>query len=131
MTKIEGLEQLISKLNSLPDKLEKKVVRTAVRKGAILIRNKAREKAPIGTGTLKKSIKIRSNRAGNGVVSFKIGPTNDKKKGTDIFYGRFQEFGTSKMPAHPYMRPAYDESESEVLDAVINEIKSKLNEAIK
>lgn len=131
MTKIEGLEQLISKLNSLPDKLEKKVVRTAVRKGAILIRNKAREKAPTGTGTLKKSIKIRSNRAGNGVVSFKIGPTNDKKKGTDIFYGRFQEFGTSKMPAHPYMRPAYDESESEVLDAVINEIKSKLNEAIK
>lgn len=131
MTEIKGLEQLISKLNNLPEKLEKKVIRAAVRKGAILVRNKAREKVPVKTGTLKKSIKIRSNRVANGIISFKIGPTNDKKKGTDVFYGRFIEFGTSKMAAKPFMRPALDESETEVLNVVIDNIKSKLEEGTK
>lgn len=130
-TEIKGLEQLISKLNNLPEKLEKKVIRAAVRKGAILVRDKAREKAPVKTGTLKKSIKIRSNKVANGIISFKIGPTNDKKKGTDVFYGRFIEFGTSKMAAKPFMRPALDESETEVLNVVIDNIKSKLEEGTK
>ncbi len=131
MTKITGLESLIKKLNDLPDKLEKKVIRSAVRKGAIIVRDKARGYAPKKTGTLKKSIKIRNNKSARGITSFKIGPTNDKKKGTDVFYGRFQEFGTSKMPAHPFMRPAYDESEKEVLDKVIDEIRSKVEESTK
>ncbi|WP_442765105.1 HK97-gp10 family putative phage morphogenesis protein [Sulfurospirillum cavolei] len=131
MTEIKGLEQLISKLNNLPEKLEKKVIRAAVRKGAILVRDKAREKAPVKTGTLKKSIKIRSNKVANGIISFKIGPTNDKKKGTDVFYGRFIEFGTSKMAAKPFMRPALDESETEVLNVVIDNVKSKLEEGTK
>lgn len=130
-TEIKGLEELISKLNGLPDKLETKVVRSAVRKGAILVRDKAREKVPVDTGTLKKSIKVRNNRSGKGIISFKIGPTSDKKRGTDIFYGRFVEFGTSKMAAKPFMRPALDESENEVLDVVINDIKLKLDEEIK
>jgi len=130
-TEIKGLEELISKLNGLPDKLETKVVRAAIRKGAILMRDKARDKVPVDTGTLKKSIKIRNNRSEKGIISFKIGPTSDKKKGTDVFYGRFVEFGTSKMAAKPFMRPALDESENEVLDVVINGIQSKFNEVIK
>lgn len=26
----------------------------------------------------------------------------------DVYYGRFQEFGTRRMPAHPFLRPAAD-----------------------
>ncbi len=126
---IIGLEAIIAKLNALPDKLEKKVLRAAVRKGANIIRDKARSYVPYDSGELKKSITTSSIKAKRGVIAFNIRPRNNKKRGVSVFYGRFIEYGTSKMSAKPYMRPAYDEAENQVLETVINDIKLKLEEA--
>lgn len=128
---IKGLEELIKNLNSLPDKLEKRVLRAAVRQGANAIKKKAQEFVPVDKGDLKKSIKVSGEKAKPGVIAFKIRPTENKKKRISVFYGRFQEFGTSKMAAHPFMRPAYDEAGENVLNAVIDTIKSKLPEVMK
>lgn len=130
-SEIKGLEELIKNLNSLPDKLEKRVIRAAVRQGANVIKKKAQSYVPIDKGDLKKSIKVSGEKAKPGVIAFKVRPTGNKKKGISVFYGRFQEFGTSKMPAHPFMRPAYDEAGEDVLDTVIDTIKSKLHEVTK
>lgn len=130
-TEIKGLNDLIAKLNSLPVKLEKKVIRSAVRKGANIIRDKARGYVPVDHGDLKKSITVSSAKYKKGTIAFAIKPRKNKKRNKDIFYGKFVEFGTSKMPARPYMRPAYDEAEREVLETVISDIKSKVDEAIK
>lgn len=130
-TEVKGLEDLIAKLNALPAKLEKKVIRAAVRKGANIIRDKARSYVPVDTGDLKKSITVSGAKYKKGTIALAIKPRNNKKKGVTVFYGRFIEYGTSKMAAKPYMRPAYDEAEKEVLDTVINDIKSKLDEGVK
>lgn len=130
-SEIQGLEELIKNLTDLPDKLEKRVVRAAVRQGANVIKKKAQEFVPVDKGDLKKSIKVSGEKSKPGVIAFKIRPTGNKKKGISVFYGRFQEFGTSKMAAHPFMRPAYDEAGENVLNAVIDTIKSKLPEVIK
>lgn len=128
---IKGLEALINNLYALPEKVEKRVIRAAVRQGANVIKKKAQDYVPIDKGDLKKSIKVSGAKAKPGVIAFKIRPVGSKKKGGNIFYGRFQEFGTSKMVAHPFMRPAYDEAGEDVLNTVINTIKSKLDEAVK
>lgn len=129
-SEIKGLEELIKNLTALPDKLEKRVIRAAVRQGANVIKKKAQDYVPVDKGDLKKSIKVSGSKAKPGVIAFKVRPTGNKKKGISIFYGRFQEFGTSKMPAHPFMRPAYDEAGEDVLNVVINTIKSKLHEVV-
>lgn len=128
---IKGLEELIKNLNSLPEKIEKRVLRAAVRQGANVIKKKAQEYVPIDKGDLKKSIKVSGEKAKPGVIAFKVQPTDNKKKGISVFYGRFQEFGTSKMAAKPFMRPAYDEAGEDVINKVIDTVKSKIDEATK
>lgn len=38
--------------------------------------------------------------------------------GTNIEYGPYQELGTSRMAAQPYLRPAYDEKRGEALKEI-------------
>lgn len=47
----------------------------------------------------------------NGLV-VEVGPEHSP---TDFFYGYFQEFGTTHSAAHPFGRPAFDETVAEVL----------------
>ncbi|MHB8100371.1 MAG: HK97-gp10 family putative phage morphogenesis protein [Sulfuricurvum sp.] len=128
---IKGIEELIKQLQDLPEKIEKRVVRAAVRQGANIIKDKAKDNVPVNEGDLKKSIKVKGVRGKPGTIAFVIRPTSSKKKGKSVFYGRFQEFGTSKMAAKPFMRPAYDEAGQDVIDKVVNTIKSKLDEVAK
>lgn len=128
-SEIKGLEEVLKKLYELPTKLEKKVLRSAVRKGAVMIRDKARGYAPTDTGNLKKSIVVMNKRI-DGKIALKVGVLKRKSKNSkDPFYARFVEFGTSKMVAKPFMRPAFDASSDDVLEVVVNDIKLKVEEA--
>lgn len=131
ITEVKGLEALINNLHALPEKVEKRVIRAAVRQGANIIKGKAQNYVRVDEGDLKKSIKVKGVLGKPGTIAFVIRPTSNKKKGKNVFYGRFQEFGTSKMVAKPFMRPAYDEAGQDVIDKVINTIKSKLDEAVR
>lgn len=56
-------------------------------------------------GNLKRAIYqvFAEKQSGNGIATYKI--TWNHKKAP---YGFMVEFGTSRAPAHPFMRPAYD-----------------------
>ena len=41
----------------------------------------------------------------------------------DPFYWRFVEFGTSKMPAKPFMRPAFEQSKEKAETEIIKTLK--------
>ena len=47
------------------------------------------------------------------------------------FYGRFLEFGTSKMAAKPFLRPAYDAARAKALDAVKQRMQAEVSKALK
>ncbi len=63
-------------------------------------------------GLLKRSITVekskgdRDNLTG---ISYKVGPNKH------AFYGLFLEYGTRKMGKHPFVRPALDESQSDLI----------------
>lgn len=51
--------------------------------------------------------------------------------GGDTFYWRFVEFGTSRVAARPFMRPALEESISEATAVFISEYEKAVARAIK
>lgn len=47
----------------------------------------------------------------------------------DFFYAAFVEYGTSKMAARPYLRPAFDENKEKAVQAIKDRIEKRLNKA--
>ena len=72
----------------------------ATKAAAELMRDRAKELAPVGTGALRNSIKSEEEERTAKSVAYVVFAGK--------FYAPFLEFGTSKMAARPFMRPAFD-----------------------
>lgn len=70
-------------------------VATEVKKATFDIEARAKARTPVLTGTLRRSI---ASVFSNGGLTGTVGPS--------VGYSRFVEFGTRRMGARPYMRPA-------------------------
>ena len=106
-----GGPQLEAALRDLGGKIAGRLGENAVRAGARVIANKARKTAAFHdrTGTLRKSIRVLreiDRRAGERTAY----------AGTRVYYANFLEFGTSRMAAKPFLRPAADEGAQEAVD---------------
>lgn len=78
--------------------------------GADVVVNEADRLAPYRTGTLAGSIHWEESTSGEIEVDVSTGP--------EAPYDIYQEFGTSRMAAHPYMRPAFENTKQEAADEV-------------
>jgi HK97 gp10 family phage protein len=127
-SKIEGIADFTEKLRSITPAMRKRVVRNALAAGARLVRDEAKRLAPVlrpgaaisapfrNVGTVKKAIRVRTSKAdkrdGNIGVFVNVKPAKAGQRGAknpnDPFYWRFLEFGTKKMAARPFLRPAAD-----------------------
>ncbi len=149
--KIKGLAELEKALQQLPDKLERNILRGALRQGALVIAAKAKELAPVRTGKLRNSIRVSSRiKKGIPVVVVKAG---GRKKG-EPFYAHMVEFGTAgheirpagakslfiaglmrEIVHHPgaqktpFMRPAFDASVAAATLAFAEHLKKRLTKA--
>lgn len=131
--RIEGLDALRQALLSLPDKLRRRALRNALAAGARIVRDAAKAGAPVlakpsprrAAGTLRKAITVRTSkqarRAGDVGVYVNVRPAKGAARGakspSDPFYWRFVEFGTAKMRAQPYLRPAAEAKLQDALEA--------------
>lgn len=104
-----GLPDLRATLLSIPDKMRKKVLRKALREGALIVRTAARAAAPVldkptpyrTPGTLRRALSIRSSkastRAGAVGVFVNVRPLKkgqrSAKNPKDPFYWRWVNFG--------------------------------------
>ncbi len=112
-SQIIGMPELLRKLDALPAELRGPAAADALMAGALPIQNAWKEKAPVETGQYQQSIHPEVVQGSGSEVWVELG--------TDIVdppYPFFLEFGTSKMPPHPSMRPAFDEQK----DAAIAEV---------
>lgn len=119
--KTKGFTELFKNL----DKLEKAIVdeiEDIIKKAAEKIRDEAKEKVPELTGKLKDPIEIKTLEIKKDEIKIGIGPVGD-----DVFYWFFVEYGTSKMEAQPYLRPAFDNNKK----AVEKEIAKGLQKLIR
>jgi HK97 gp10 family phage protein len=79
-------------------------IKDAMTEVADEILDEAKSRVPVDTGTLKKKLTRQVSRDG---MSAKVGVRTKAAK-RKAYYGKFIELGTSKMPAQPFLTPAYE-----------------------
>ena len=122
-----GMEEILKKLKKLPERVQKNVLTGAIRASAKPIIKEARRLVPVRSGTLKKSIGVRKRRSKDRkIIKFSIAPLS--KKGG--FYGMFVENGTSKMAAHPFMRPAFEKEGKNTIKAAKEYMNKRIDKEI-
>lgn len=142
---VTGLRELQGFLDTLPVKIEKNIMRSALRAGAKIVQAHAVANVPIKSGQLRSSIKI-GTRARGGRVTASVR--------TKLFYARYIEFGTAahsivargggwlsfggifaKEVQHPgsrprpFLRPSMDAMAGAAVVAVGEQIKKRLTKA--
>ena len=121
-----GFKELDADFQLLSKAEQRKVSRKAVRAGAVVFRDAVRANAPVHSGVLKRSISVDTVR-GSTTAGVKFKKVLVKKKGKKgkhksmPFYWYFLERGTSKMPAQPFVRPAFDASVKQAEEAAFNQ----------
>ncbi|HKN05522.1 MAG TPA: HK97-gp10 family putative phage morphogenesis protein [Buttiauxella sp.] len=115
-----GLLDLSADLELLSKAENRKVMRDATREGATIMRDEVESRAPKLTGKLARNVVVITQRDGDGGISSgvhirgqgpAVGQSDSKMKTSskrNAYYWRFQELGTSKTPAVPFVRPSFD-----------------------
>ncbi|MHB1042371.1 MAG: HK97-gp10 family putative phage morphogenesis protein [Eubacteriales bacterium] len=109
--KITGLKEAIENLNKLGKEVAERAKGSGLIAGARVLQAGMERRAPRRTGKLAGSIMIEIEGE-----TAKIGPS------ADAWYGKFQEYGTTRQPAQPFARPTLDEDGNAAIKAVGDEI---------
>lgn len=142
---ISGGKKLDDLLKTLPAKVQKNVMRSAVRAGLVVYRKAVKERVPVQLGELKKSVRV-SMKVKDGVLTGSLKAGNRK-----AWYAQLVEFGTRPhkiqpkdakaleiggavveevehpgAAPHPYMRPGADASHAAALAAVVSKLRERL-----
>ena len=86
---VEGLAQLQKILDTMPARIEKNILRTALLQGANVLKDEAKKVAP--TPGIANSIRVKRQKTNPGKVSYLAGVY----KTPDSFYAGFLEYGTA------------------------------------
>ncbi len=141
-TNIKGVDEVGRRLRALPPALGSKgggPLRYALMQGAKVLVAGAQRRVAVKTGQLRDNIvaKRERNPKAMGVTErYDIGMKGGTRKLANnrrnrrsgragqivrtagkVFYGRFVELGTVKMPARPFLRPTIEGDRDESLDA--------------
>ena len=139
--RIEGLDAVLRKLESVKNEVKRKAARAAATKAMRIVRDAARAGAKgfddPGTGsTIWKEIQTRYNakaskREGGVVVQVGVrGGARPAKDTEDTGHWRLLEFGTSQMPAQPFMRQALENNVQAVTDKFVEELSPAIDKAV-
>ena len=147
--KVEGLRELERALAELPKATGRNVLKRTLVKAGEPIADAARQKAPVESGDLQRSIAVSTKKpkdADVGKAAFAEAMRGGASRGeagaalraaraanpnafAEAFVGPgrhpqaiMQEFGTVNHPPQPFMRPAWDSKQGAALDMVKSEL---------
>lgn len=132
---LEGVAELTAKLTDLGVKVAAKELRGSVKAALKVVLVKARASIPIGTEP-HKTYRGQLVSPGFAARSLAIKTSLNKRTGTvtarlgvskDAYYAlQFVELGTAKMPARPWLLPAFVSSEDAMLQGLAAEMRKRV-----
>lgn len=157
--KITGAKEADAMLSQLSKGVQKRVLTKALLSGGEIIARAARAKAPVLTGRLREFIDVTDKRpddADVGAAAFgmakqaglsgaqagqvaRAANTASREYQAQVWVGASkrvaeawpQEVGTINHPAHPYLRPAFEQTKAKVADTIAFEIFAGLESALR
>lgn len=122
---LTGVDEILNKLQQIGtniSRLENKALKNAAE--PVLEDAKATNAFNDKSGKLRKGLKISNVKNKEGTKYILVGV--DKSDNSKIFYGKFLEFGTSKMPAKPFLQPAYEKNKENIKSTIAETLKEGL-----
>ncbi len=129
--RVEGLSELVDSLQELPKATGKNVIKRILTARARPIEDDMRALVPVDWGDLRDSI----------TVSTKLNPSQrklarDTKSYTEVYVGpgpqrkiMVVEFGTSRMAARSFARPAWDKNKGLLLLNIAKDLWAEIQKA--
>lgn len=127
---VDGEKALAEFLKKFPQDITNKVMKKAVRAGAMLVYKEMKRRVPVRSGNLRDSIKvvkrkrIDKRKLGKNEIVYSVIPKRTTRRKTfklasgekwtikgmvaDGYYAHMVEYGTVHQSAQPFMRPAID-----------------------
>lgn len=128
---IDGLKELADKLRAMGPDIARNALRGAVGSAARLIRDEAKATNQDDTGRTDRALyaKLAKEESSDNQVTYIVGVrsgSKERRKDRDAWYWRFVEFGTAKMPAKPFMRPAFESKKLSAVDLIAKRIAARI-----
>jgi len=125
--KISGIAEIQKKFEALTPKLQKKLLRSAMTKGARLIARAAKANVPVRTGTLRASIRVTGLKGGKAAglgarAGGKAAPVGKSVKAITP-YAHIVE-----KKYKPYLAPAKEAKEPEVRKLINEDVAQQIRE---
>lgn len=112
-----------------PEQITKEIETRAMdrlEKAGELVAARARNKVPVNTGKLKSTIRV-TRLKGDPKLNIRVyagdrvkGGSRNKGAERGAFYAHMVEFGTAKMAARPFLRPALNEVKGQIKGIIEN-----------
>lgn len=115
-----GIEASLEKFS---EKIKTTVIRAGSQAAAQVFYNEAKNRVPVKSGTLKNSIYqvFSEDNSDKTKATYHVSWNRSKAP-----HGHLIEFGTSRAPAHPFLKPAYEAVKKDAYDAAIAKMKESL-----
>ena len=122
---LQGLGELQKRIEELGRK-GSRIENEALRKAAEPILDDAKRTSAFHdqSGDLRKGLKISKVKKLSGTKYVLVGI--EKGDNSNIYYGKFLEWGTSKMSARPFLGPSYEKNKKEVIETLKEELRKGL-----
>lgn len=144
--RFDGLKELEQSLRDVSKHIKGNPLRTAARAMCEPFVEKAKENASammyddagdiIELAMDKKLIPVSERDAatakGDSIEVFEVGPRRKKKAGVrSAWFAHWFEFGSETVQAQPFMRPAFEQTKTQVMDAFVAKLTKTLDSAVK
>ncbi len=148
--KISGLPEIQRKMQDVARKVRNRSARKSMNAGASTLKKEIKNRVPIlkeevphrRKGTIKRNIRSKTKVRRNGQIKTRIWVKslpgkkitafkqatgkNAALNPNDPFYWWFVEFGTSKMPAQPFMRPGFEAKKETTAKVIVQTLKEEI-----
>ena len=124
--KLEGIDELISKLGRLGDE-GRNIKKDALSQAGEVVAKSMKELAPRskdGNIHMADHIKVSDLEEQNGLSFVNVGPS--KGDNSSFFYSKFTEWGTSKIPAVHWAEGSLQKNRKRIKDIIFDELKRRL-----
>ncbi|MCB2340898.1 HK97-gp10 family putative phage morphogenesis protein [Clostridium estertheticum] len=123
---VEGMDELLAKLENMSNKVSNVITKTALEASAVPVLEDAKSTSVFSdrSGKLRDGLKIGKIKTQNGVKYIEIGI--GKEDVSEIFYGKFIEWGASNQATRPFLQPALEKNRNKIKEIITAKLKEGL-----